>query len=360
MSKKLQKEAEKRLYWHQYGHRYNIRPNFTITTPLFDTNIQPKRHKLLSNIRDNTHLSLHSQQRIKTAVNLLIWCSQWKNVYEKATKKSWKFKVAFWTLTLPSEQIHSDKVILKEVFEPFLRTMRRVYKMGEYIWKAETQDNGNLHFHLTTNIFVHYIKLRQEWNYHCEKLGYVTRSKIEDPNSTDVHTTKNIKNLGGYLCGYIGKKDEKIKNNYRSQQFISNRSNPKENFISTEQMAMMLMFLPHENGTVDNEGNPKYVTTESPYLKRIPNCKLWACSKNIEGEKGLYHWWDFDSKQVSSDVIFSLNDCKESYKDTDFCQIIYTNEKKFMNTPLGQEWNNYIDGIRKKGCQEKIYQVEEL
>lgn len=153
------------------------------------------------------NLSYKASGRLKDAINLLVASATKKRLYSDELKSYFNFKVNFITLTLPSHQIHSDKEIHNKVFKDFIRTWKRKNPNLLYVWKAEKQDNGNLHYHLTTNSFIHHSKLRKFWNRACDGLGYVARSTSSDPNSTDVHAVKNVKNIAAYLCAYVTKKD---------------------------------------------------------------------------------------------------------------------------------------------------------
>lgn len=152
-------------------------------------------------------LSPKAIARLKLAINTLVHTASYKTVYEKASGKSFRFKVNFVTLTLPSSQKHTDSEIVKLALSPFLEAWSKRAKGLLYVWKAEVQDNGNIHFHITTNTFIHYAKLRHRWNFYMEKLGYLQPEKLDTVNSTDVHSTKNIKRLANYLCAYVSKKD---------------------------------------------------------------------------------------------------------------------------------------------------------
>lgn len=163
-------------------------------------------------------LSYKANKRLQDAINLLVLSAKPKTLYVKDLAE-WqrakglpirphiRFRVNFVTLTLPSLQCHTDKEIHNKVFKDFIRAWKRKSPGLLYVYKAEVQDNGNLHYHLTTNSFLHYRKLRNMWNRACNLLGYVDRCSVTDPNSTDVHAVKNVKNLGGYLCAYVSKKD---------------------------------------------------------------------------------------------------------------------------------------------------------
>lgn len=101
------------------------------------------------------------------------------------------------------------------MLEPFLKSMSRKYKANTYIWKAEVQDNGNLHFHITLNTFVHWRWIRLKWNKLQQIHGYLDKSKLQNPieetNGTDVHCVKSTKNIIGYMAKYFLKSDTKKK-----------------------------------------------------------------------------------------------------------------------------------------------------
>ena len=57
----------------------------------------------------------------------------------------------FITLTLSDVQAHTDDSIKEHMLQPFLYWLQRYYNCS-YVWKAETQINGNIHFHITNVI----------------------------------------------------------------------------------------------------------------------------------------------------------------------------------------------------------------
>ena len=123
-------------------------------------------------------------------------------------KKPKKLIFGFITLTLQSKQIHTDNEIKRECLQPFIANLKRVYGMDNYIWVAETQDNGNIHFHLITQKYIDKKILQIEWNYYSNKLGYVDRSNSKNPPSTDVKSIRNIQGAAGYITKYITKGEE--------------------------------------------------------------------------------------------------------------------------------------------------------
>ncbi|WP_337045322.1 hypothetical protein [Emticicia sp. 17c] len=95
----------------------------------------------------------------------------------------------FVTLTLPSKQMHKDQTLKDRCFLPFVEWLTNASQETDrkgnpkgcgvecYFWRAETQKNGNLHFHLIIDRFVYWDRLRRKWNQYIERLGYVTRYK---------------------------------------------------------------------------------------------------------------------------------------------------------------------------------------
>lgn len=154
-----------------------------------------------------------SIQRLKKAVNTLVAIADWKTSPLLKKKGTFRWKLNFITLTLPSSQGSiSDKEIKSKCLNPWLKAMTRKFGLKNYIWKAEKQDNGNLHFHLTTDIYLLHTNIRNEWNYYINKLGYVDRFALKhghsNPNSIDVHATYKVKNLAAYLIKYITKQNK--------------------------------------------------------------------------------------------------------------------------------------------------------
>jgi hypothetical protein len=113
-----------------------------------------------------------------------------------------------------------------------------------FLWRAESQANGNIHFHLITNRFIWWPELRSMWNFHQERLGYVSRYRRgmqayhdggfhynpqdqagrsqaiqykayitgiktdwDSPNSTDVHALCYVSRVQAYVTKYVSKEE---------------------------------------------------------------------------------------------------------------------------------------------------------
>lgn len=227
-------------------------------------------------------LSKKASSNIKDAVDTLLCFSSYKTVYVKDTKSYFRYKVNFITLTLPSVQMHSDVEILRECFIPFMNQWRRRRDKLLFIWKAEVQDNGNLHFHITSNSFYHHRNLRRDWNKFVNKLGYVDRSGLVNPNSTDVHSIKNIKNLSSYLSSYYTKKDS---------------------YTRVLKRYFKLYCKAHKQSVLDVCNLPK---NYFKHIKRVVQCQIWNCSLILKRCK-LNVWYYEKEYHKEFEQLFDLS-----------------------------------------------------
>jgi len=195
-------------------------------------------------------ISLHAKRKLLKAVDYFLLLSNNKKVTSLFNGRLLNFKIAFITLTLPSKQIHSDNEIKSKLLNSFLIELKKIYKVKNYVWRAELQKNENIHFHILVDKFIPHQELRDRWNRICNKLGYVDRyrqeqlnfhangfkirnellktwsaekqykaylrgSKIQwnSPNSTDVHSIRQIINVKNYIRKYLAKSEEENKEN---------------------------------------------------------------------------------------------------------------------------------------------------
>ena len=127
---------------------------------------------------------------------------------EKLAKKPY---LTFVTLTLTSIQKHHDNEIKRKCLTPFIETMKRKYDVWNYFWRAEAQENGNIHFHIIIDSYIDHVKLRDEWNSCINKLEYIDEFEKKhghrNPNSTDIHGLKDIRSIESYVIKYCCKHD---------------------------------------------------------------------------------------------------------------------------------------------------------
>lgn len=157
-------------------------------------------------------LSTSQVKSCKKACELLIntvFLSKDKTVHYKTGQY-----VVFLTLTLPSTQIHSDKQI-KRLQTRYIENLQKTYGVNYYVWKAEAQKNGNIHFHLLVDKWIDWTVHQKLWNKQLDKLGYLDAFQEEhghrNPKTIDVHSLKmnkkqkKIKNPTAYITKYMTK-----------------------------------------------------------------------------------------------------------------------------------------------------------
>lgn len=188
----------------------SIKPNYTIdycryiptSEEIFD------RAMPLRNTSDGK-MSRASRSRLMNAINWMVLFSPKKKVHRKAPLKPFHFKVNFITLTLSDAQFHDDDYIKKHLLEPFIKWMKRSHNAINYVWRAESQENGNIHFHITTNKYIYWKTVQNKWNDLQRKHGYLKHylNKYGDHEapSTEIKAVKNTKELARYLGKYYAK-----------------------------------------------------------------------------------------------------------------------------------------------------------
>ncbi len=231
------------------GSSFCIRPNYLVRRNVWFSSKAPTKlppRKTDKNLSDNSHtgeMSEQSQKKIRCAINWLALCARQKWIPATPDSKGFYFKVNFITLSLSA----NDGTITQDNFHklllaPFLDYARKYFGLSSYVWKIELQKNGNPHAHITTDTYIHWAKLRNYWNklqarygltqlytakyLNCkfafyleqnpatdhlsvaqryEQWQYGTKIKWSSPNSTDVHSVKNIKDIAAYCSKYMAK-----------------------------------------------------------------------------------------------------------------------------------------------------------
>jgi hypothetical protein len=158
-------------------------------------------------------MTVHARRRIQQTIHKLLINSPERKVFNTVTKKWMKFTINFITLTIPNDvRLVDCKFGNKYLLEPWLRVMRNKYNLSDYIWKAEIQANGQLHYHITSNTFIHLTAIKDTWNNIMRKQGlldgYYSKNSHYSPNSTDVHKVYKIKDVAAYLSKYISKDEQ--------------------------------------------------------------------------------------------------------------------------------------------------------
>lgn len=154
------------------------------------------------------------RKRISKAVDLLLQLSPERKIFNPISNSTHKFRLAFITLTLPpQENTPTVKELNSTILARFLDWLRKYHGVKLYVWKAELQQNGTPHYHITINQFIRHDHIKAKWNQLLKDEGlldnFYAKHKHHHPNSTDIHAVKKVKDLAGYLIKYLAKKGSK-------------------------------------------------------------------------------------------------------------------------------------------------------
>jgi hypothetical protein len=143
------------------------------------------------------------------------------------------------------------------------------------------------------------------------KLGYICLEANPSPNSTDVHSVANIKNLPAYLAGYMLKKDMYTKPLKRWHKMY------KKKLLAYRENLFTL---------------PKNYFR---YIKRKIEGVLWSASKPLLATNVLVHAAD---QSIGKDISLLLSR-PEYINQFDYCSIVYLESDAFpMLRQMYQTW----------------------
>lgn len=268
--RKEKERRKKELYERRIRHMIH-KPTYCVLTyhNLHDQPIPHNRHNLSPFKQKTETFSQLSVSRMKTALNWLYLFADKKRVH---SKKAWvnkhgkichdfTFRLAFITLTLSGKQKHTDEYIKDKMLKPFLHWLQRSYK-ASYVWKAEAQLNGNIHFHITIDTFIHWKSVRAKWNSLLQNEGYAKcfqdGSNDKGDAATQIKAIRNEKGHAGIVGGYLTKGSIEEKEHYRL----------KTGEVTIDELL------------VNSEGVSCNVETKKHYTRFVDG-RLWSQSQSI-------------------------------------------------------------------------------
>lgn len=242
-----------------------------------------------------------SRKRIIRCIEFLVQAAYEKKrwVTNPVTQQPMPFNLSFQTLTVHSP----DKNILtkeayKNLLAPYLKWMRDNYGCYTYMWKAELQERGQIHYHIISTAFIHYEDVRKKWNYLNRKAGYLDDFFKEyghyNAPGTEIKSVEKQHEMAGYL---------------------------KKEFLKSYQN------------------------------KTTVGGKVWDCSMNLKEVKPFTVNHDGYRGLISA-MIFR-NEIKEQFSDSRCTIYKMTNEKAKAKDIL-----NYYDSKAYKEFLHKIYSVD--
>jgi hypothetical protein len=178
----------------------------------------------------SNEVTFHSQKRIRKAVDILLQITEPKLMFNPVIERQVMHRLSFITVTISANERHiTSKEGYQLLLKPFLQKMKRKRAMITYIWKAEYQKNGQLHYHIITPSWVHYQDIQDDWNNTLAQHGFLSHWRKSHsssfPNSTDVHAVYKINDLEAYLIKYLSKKGKLLQQAGKAKDFQEEDSN---------------------------------------------------------------------------------------------------------------------------------------
>lgn len=246
-------------------------------------------------------LTATSRRSLVRAINLLLAISLPKKAVQFSTGKEFTFRVNFITLTLPAPQGDvTDEQLKRGPLKSWLKYWTRETGGMSYVWRAERQANGNLHFHIVSDRYILYTELRDTWNHRLNSLGFIDtfaeKHGHRHPNSTDVHAVAHIRNLAAYIAKYMSKQTQEA----------------------------------------DGIGG-----------------RVWDCSTNLKTKKRVEYMVDADTEDFWK--MLTTKFPKRTWA-TDFCAGVWLNEKQMQQNlpaPVAADYANWLESIRNPQGGEK-------
>lgn len=239
-----------------------------------------KRKKILASIAipevkrviNTGTLSRGAASRMKRAINYISLISKPKKVKNIAKNYEFTFKTNFITLTLSDKQKHTDNFIKTKMLKNFIDALRKRYPAISYVWKAETQNNGNIHFHIITDHFIPTSYINNRWNKIQWNYGYLNRYMSKTGHmhapSCEVRKVKSDKDLQKYMRKYMlkglsGKTTAEIQSEIDS---LKNRIAFSTDTKNSDELRSKLITA---------------IRSLAEASKRKITGKLWGCSDNL-------------------------------------------------------------------------------
>ena len=176
-----------------------------------------ERHNLKLEKTYSGKVTVGAKKRMAKAIDTLLQISPQQKILNPIINKYQTFQLTFLTLTISDDSnIYDAKYCYKNLLNPILSKLKKQFNVSDYIWKLELQKRGQIHYHITTNKFIDYSQIRNEWNMLQNELGiledYKLKYKNSNPNSTDIHAVYKVQDIKKYLLKYLSKESQNERN----------------------------------------------------------------------------------------------------------------------------------------------------
>ena len=134
-----------------------------------------------------------------------LWMRSKPEVVDLGKGRKLRHRQGFLTLTLPGVASEDHKAIKAKVLDPFFTYCRNVLGLRDYVWTAELQERGEIHFHAIVNQFLPKDKIRSAWLSACDRSGIISSSGGGSRPATEIEECKDWNGSRIYAGKYLSK-----------------------------------------------------------------------------------------------------------------------------------------------------------
>lgn len=199
---------------------YKLSATKLVTYPVYLSD-KPRSHKQVETEKNLSRGEYTGEMSKKTKAKVMdMLCGWYMSVLQavrekKAANGQEKPYLTFCTTTLSAKQQHEDNEIKRIILNTFIINVQKQCGVKHYFWRAETQKNGNLHFHFILDKYIPARKIQYYWNLAQENLDYVSRfEKVfghRQPPSTHIVKCDSLRKAASYISKYLSKSGESRK-----------------------------------------------------------------------------------------------------------------------------------------------------
>lgn len=155
-------------------------------------------------------LSKGARNRLKRCSKILCCVTPKRRVINPGTGKSFLFRCAFVTMTLPIDlSPKQEKKLTTTLIKPFCQFLVRTAHVKNYVWRVERTKAGRLHWHFIIDQPIHYKVVQNRWNRLLRKAGLLTAFAAQhghySPHSTEIKSVRSESKAYAYASKYMSK-----------------------------------------------------------------------------------------------------------------------------------------------------------
>lgn len=188
-------------------HRMQVRENAVVIYMEPNRDVSPEKRLNMVEVQKHQYSGKVTEgvrKRMQRAITLMSQATKPKWITNEVSGRQQLHRFSFVTLTVANNtRMLTPREGYPLLLKPFLRWLRETIGVKLYLWRAEPQKRGQLHYHLVIPDFIHYQKIRNKWNEIQRDAGLLTEWFAKHgnykPNGTEIRETRSVRNMTSYI-----------------------------------------------------------------------------------------------------------------------------------------------------------------